>query len=246
VRRSAEDSNPLRSYPSSSNGIKLVPSVDDVEVVEKSDQDRCVRVVIDVARRRPTEDERERWTDSVARTPNAVGGPFEAVWAWRVALEQPAGDTVLGLGRMHGAEDERLAEIIAQIKQAVSVGLARRLSDRQMPIDRRFAELIGTGQAPTRSEVAARLSELLGLSKPTLAASEHLLADLALLAHRWYDDPYAPTESTDVGHGIVSAVAADMADEDFQAAIDDLGVEDDVRLWGVAADLVARMGVPVW
>jgi hypothetical protein len=204
-----------------------------------------IRVVVDVSRRAPTDEERERRERAVRNTPNAVGGPFESVWTWSVRFEPLPGEADASSHNFRH-NDEAVVEIIAWVKQAVAVGLARRLSERRVPVDRRFADLIGVERAPARSEVAEKVAELSGLPKPTRAATEALLVDLALLAHRWYDDPYAPTEQTHVGHGIVSAAASEMTDRDFRTALDDLGLKDDVRLWTVAADLVKRMGVPVW
>ena len=72
-----------------------------------------------------------------------------------------------------------------------------------------------------------------------------LLVELVLVAHGWYDNIYAPSDSTEVGHSIVSAAEHRLSGEDFRAALGDLELEDDVQLWSVAAALVNRMGLRI-
>jgi len=230
---------------SSSKAVQIQTPAGDTERMDESDQDRRVRVVVDVTRRPPTDDERERRAEAVRRTPNAIGGPFEAVWSWSVSFEDPSGSHVAGGGTMQSAADERLEEIVSRVRHTVSVELARRLARDQIPIDRRFAELIGTDHGPTRSEVATRTCELLGLPKPTRDATVALVVELVLVAHGWYDNNYAPSDSTEVGHSIVSAAQHRLSAEDFQAALGDLELEDDVQLWSVAAGLVKQMGLRI-
>ena len=93
---------------SSSKAVQIQTPAGDTERMDESDQDRRVRVVVDVTRRPPTDDERERRAEAVRRTPNAIGGPFEAVWSWSVSFEDPSGSHVAGGGTMQSAADERL------------------------------------------------------------------------------------------------------------------------------------------
>lgn len=214
--------------------------------------DRRIRLVIDVVRRPLAENERERHAAAIAATPNAIPRDYAYQWAARIrAVEGDAEPIAHPNFASATEEDEKLRELITFVTHDVGVMLARELSGRQIPVDPRFAELVGCGRVPTRSELAKRLALTMGLHEPTHEASEGLLVDIALLAHRWYDNPDAPTESTEVGHGIVSAAQKSMSPEDFAAALDDLGVREDhlereVELWTLAADLVKRMGVPIW
>lgn len=68
---------------------------------------------------------------------------------------------------------------------------------------------------------------------------------MVLVAHRWYDDHRAVTDATNVGHGIVSRLQGLRTQETFSQALAELGVEDDVQLWNIAANLIRRMGFRV-
>jgi len=208
---------------------------------------RRIRVTVDVERRPPTKAERVAQQRAIAATPNALEKSIESVWLSRMRIsepDQPLGGA--GVSFSIGTDDERLGRIIASIRSEVSVESTRQLAREQVPIDLRFAELVGTDELPSRRELATSTAALLGLSEPSLHATEALLVDVVLLAHGWYYNPYADAESTTVGHSIGSRAKSELSASDFAAALQDLGLDDEVALWSAAAGLVKHMGFRVW
>ena len=232
-----------------------------LDAVGERPSGRRIRVVIDIERREPTDPERKRDAEGIAATPNAIDRPFGAVWFWRILVgeppgplstpgggyaEPPPGEKPILQAWMRAVEDEPLANILMGIRATVPVEIARQLSGSQVPIDRRFAELIGTGTLPRRAELAERTAALLGLSEPTTPEAENLLVDIVLLAHEWYYDLHAPTESTDAGNSIGSRAASSLSRDELRSALADLHMEQPDATWTISTELLSRMGFRIW
>lgn len=180
---------------------------------------------------------------------NPIDQPFESVWQWTVHFSEPVDEPFIERGAggwCSGTEDEDLPRVLGHIEEAAMVGLLRRLTERQVPLDPRFAELAGTSELPTRSELARAVAALLGVPAPESTASEDLLVDVVLLAHGWYHNRDAPTEDTHAGHSIGSQVMERVDADDLAAAMNELGLEDEFALWQLATQLLEQMGVPIW
>ena len=205
---------------------------------------RRLRIILDVERRPLSEEQRARMLESVRRTPNAVQRDYDSAWLYRLGYEKPAdelpGDEI-GTPMAKGEGDEQLPKMIERIEGSLDIELRSRLSDEEIPLDPRFSELVGTPRLIGRAELARSVALLLGLSPPHSATAEDLLVGLALRVHRFYFEFNYSYDDMAIGSTLVSAVSSALEAEQFNAALNDLGV-DEVGLWSAAADLVRRMG----
>jgi hypothetical protein len=208
---------------------------------------RRTRITVDVWRRDLTEEERERHEQLMAAHPEVNYLPIDEAWGWKLDfLDDPEEVEPNSARGKHSQENEWVPLIIASIRRSISTELALRFRHPVVPLHPRLRRLLGASPKPDDAEVASCVARLLDLKAPESPAYQELLVLMALIAQGWYDDPWASYDELDLGQEIVGRISERMPSGDFAAALDELGVKDEVEASYVAAKLVKdKMGFSV-